>query len=95
MARRKSYRAELAALMGPPADTQARRIIAKFGGVPVLARLLGYSLSQVYRWTYGRDARSSGTGGVIPPRALGRIIELAPTVGVTLTSEDLDPRTTP
>lgn len=72
--------------------TQAHRIIAKFGGPRALARLLGYDASQVYRWTYRKDRYSNGTNGVIPEKALRRILKLARVHGVLLTQDDLDPR---
>ena len=74
--------------------TQAHRVIAKFGGPYALARLLEYSPSQVYRWTYEKDAARNGTGGVIPKAPLYRIIKLARRERVLLTSADLDPRQT-
>lgn len=71
-------------------SNQAKRVIEKFGGEPVVARLLGLAPSTVYRWTYPVSKR--GTGGVIPAKSLIELLRLARPLGVLITSEDLDPR---
>ena len=70
-------------------DSQATRIITKFGGPIDLAKLLECAPSTVYRWTYA--VSEGGTGGNIPPRPLSRIIALARIHGVHLTKDDVYP----
>jgi len=76
-------------------DTQAQRIIDKFGSAYRLSaalKAIGYlrNPSTVYRWTYSRE--KGGTDGMVPTRALTYILRAARFEGVMLTPEDLDPR---
>lgn len=71
--------------------TQAERVIAKFGGPTELSRILNYTLAAVCKWTYPRT--KGGCHGLIPTRALDRILSTARLHGVLLTEEDLKPRT--
>lgn len=74
-------------------ESQSARIIAKFGGAHTLANQIGYDPSQVFRWRYPEAPHPKrGTGGVIPARALRRILALARLSGVLLTEDDLRPR---
>lgn len=74
-------------------DSQAARIIAKFGGPYPLARKIGYDASQVFRWRYPEAPHlKRGTGGMIPQRALRLILQMAREEGVLLTDDDLTPR---
>jgi hypothetical protein len=75
-------------------QTQAARVIAKFGGAQVLgkalARVSGRDRSRVYRWGYPKS--KGGTGGVIPSSVIADVLTAARLEGVHLTAEDLDPR---
>lgn len=76
-------------------DTQASRIIAKFGGARRLASILASigkprDPSSIYKWAYPKE--KDGTGGLIPTSAWPDIISAARYDGVVLTLEDLDPR---
>lgn len=74
-------------------DSQAARIIAKFGGPYPLARKIGYDASQVFRWRYPEAPHPKrGTGGMIPQRALRLILAMAREEGVLLTDDDLTSR---
>lgn len=80
----------------PVYQTQAERVVAKFGGVRRLLRLFEeagrpISASTIYRWLYPRG-KSSGCGGRIPSRMMPEVILIAREDGMILTSEDLDPR---
>ena len=77
-------------------QTQAERVIKKFGGVHELAdafakHKINRSKSTIYRWSYPYGV-NGGTGGLIPLAAMQDILWLAEQEGVKLTSEDLDPR---
>lgn len=72
-------------------STQADRIIARFGGVKHLARAINYSQAAVYKWN--RPQYKGGSDGLVPTRALERIMTVARMFGVLLTEEDLKPRT--
>lgn len=79
-------------------QTQAQRVIHKFGGARALCRALNevcgedkryYNPSSIYRWTYPRD--KGGTGGTIPTRAMVYIFKAARLYGLLLTEEDFFP----
>lgn len=73
-------------------ESQAARIINKFNGPYPLARAIGYDASQVFRWRYPEAPHPKrGTGGVVPPRALRRVIAVAREMGVMLEPGDLVP----
>jgi hypothetical protein len=76
-------------------ETQAERIIRKFGGVPRLLELLRIvgkprNKASVYKWTY--PASKGGTGGLIPTSAWPAILLAARLDGILITSQDMDPR---
>lgn len=78
------------------AETQAVRVIKKFGGARNLMRLLeqvdpdnAINPSSIYRWTYPKE--KGGTGGVIPTRALPILIRAARYAGIFIDIEDLYP----
>lgn len=70
---------------GNPRYGQAEYIIRKFGGESSLARLLGISRVQVYRWTYRRPV---GTDGLIPLRWRSTIETQARLQGILLLPRD-------
>jgi hypothetical protein len=70
-----------------PATTPAEKVIEAFGGVRVLARLLGRNPSSVVRWRQPKS--EGGTGGVVPSALQGRVLTLARAQGLALTAEDL------
>lgn len=73
-------------------ESQAARIIDKFNGPYPLAAAIGYDASQVFRWRYPEAPHPKrGTGGVVPPRALRRIISVARELGVMLEPQELVP----
>jgi hypothetical protein len=73
-------------------DSQAHRVIAKFGRPRDLCRALALAgadirdPSVVYRWTYEKPV---GTGGLIPNTAIPSILKAARLQGILLTDEDL------
>jgi hypothetical protein len=73
-------------------DSQAHRVIAKFGRPRDLCRALALAgeevrdPSVVYRWTYERPM---GTGGLIPNAAIPAILKAARLQGIMLTVDDL------
>lgn len=74
-------------------ESQSALIIAKFGGAHTLAEQIGYDPSQVFRWRYPEAPHPKrGTGGMIPARAMRRILSIARASGVLLTEEDIRPR---
>lgn len=64
---------------------QAAHIIKKFGGEAALAKLIGISRIQVYRWQYGRPV---GTDGLIPPAPRLKIEKAARLQGILLLPSD-------
>lgn len=81
----------------PAKQTQAERVIAKFGNARDLARALARlaperhrNPANVYRWTYPRA--SGGTDGLIPAKAMADVLAAAAIEGVFLSPDDLDPR---
>lgn len=79
-------------------ESQAARIIRKFGGARRLAALLKsinhpIQPAAIYKWTYPKSR--GGTGGIIPTRAQGAVIQAARADGIIITSEDMDPRALP
>ena len=69
--------------------TQAETVLAKFGGACRLAKLLGCSDSTVFRWTYPRA--NGGTDGIVPGKALRKVLAIAAARGVVITAQDLYP----
>lgn len=65
----------------------AEKVIEAFGGVRVLARLLGRNPSSVVRWR--QPKAEGGTGGVVPSALQGRVLVLARERGLDITAEDL------
>lgn len=61
-------------------------MIDKFGSEYRLAKMLGCSASTVYRWTY--EGKNKGTGGLIPLKWHGKILQTARLEGICLTKED-------
>lgn len=77
-------------------DTQAGRVIAKFGGVRKLALALkiadpyyARTPSSIYRWVYPKSR--GGTGGVIPTDALIVVLKAARIEGIVIGPDDLYP----
>lgn len=76
-----------------PAKCQAQRIFDRFGVTPFgMAKLLGVSPNTTYRWLYERPR---GRGGVVPVKAMRKIIAVARVNGVLLRPADFDPRPMP
>lgn len=79
-------------------DTQAGRIVGKFGGVKrflEIAQAVGYKLnkSTVHRWAYPKER--GGLNGVIPHAHWEMITKMAALDGLFLKSVDFDPRPRP
>jgi hypothetical protein len=77
-------------------NTQADRVIHKFGGPGQMCKLLGelgpeYAIHRItiYRWTYPKG--KFGTGGVIPTRAMVKIMRAARLLGIHLEPDDFYP----
>lgn len=76
-------------------NSQAERVIRKFGGAKNLSRIL-LSLGRprdpatIYRWTYPKEI--GGTDGLIPTAAWPDLLMAARQEGIILTSEEIDPR---
>ena len=70
---------------GKPNYSQAKHIIAKFGGEVALAKLLGVSRITLYRWGYSRPI---GTDGLVPHAMRPKIEALARYEGVLLLPSD-------
>lgn len=69
-----------------PKQSQAAKIIGKFGGARQLARLLNKNASAVYKWDYPLE--KGGTGGFVPSSAITSVKEAAELAGVELTAAD-------
>ena len=67
--------------------TPAEKVIAAFGGVRPLARLLDRNPSSVVRWR--RSKQEGGTGGAVPTGLQGKVLALARMRGIILTADDL------
>lgn len=74
-----------------PPSSQAAIVIGKFGTACRLAKLLKCSDSTVYRWDYPKS--HGGSDGMIPAKALRKILELAAlqVPPVVITPADLYP----
>ena len=68
-------------------STSAQHVIDRLGGFREVADFLGVHKSRVHRWTYPRDR--GGTGGVIPQRHFGKLMDMAQKRGVDLQADDL------
>jgi|WetSurMetagenome_2_1015567.scaffolds.fasta_scaffold10977_2 hypothetical protein len=66
--------------------SQAERIIEKFGGASVVAKMLGVDPSRPYRWMYPKA--SGGSGGIIPAKYHEALMRHAHERGVDLTPHD-------
>ena len=67
----------------------ASNIIKSLGGAVQVARIAGVHRTRVYTWMRPRDA--GGTGGIIPIRHAGKIIEAARAKGIALSGDDFIP----
>jgi hypothetical protein len=67
----------------------ARTIIYQLGGVVVVARITGKSLSRVYRWMY--STKRGGTGGLIPQRLIPALLKYAEQHHIDVKPEDFLP----
>jgi hypothetical protein len=79
-------------------QTQASRIIAKFGSAANLAKALaqvgcGRDIATICRWTYarGRYKGTSTTGGLIPTQVMPAILRAARLWGIVITDKELRP----
>ncbi len=77
-------------------ETQAERVIRKFGGARRLSAVLKEigrprNATSIYRWTYSRTI--GGAGGLIPSSGLKDVLLAARHAGIILSPDDLDPRT--
>jgi hypothetical protein len=68
-------------------ETPADLVIRLFDGVRPLARLLKRNPSSIVRWRKPRE--SGGTGGAIPSRVQGLLLDLAKKRGIPLSGDDL------
>lgn len=74
------------------AETQAQRIVARFGGARKLVAALlaigeAVAVETVYRWMYPH----SNPAGVIPARQVDKIVRAAYHAGINLTDRDWSP----
>lgn len=60
----------------------AKAIIEKVGGAHAVAQITGRSVTRVYRWMYPADR--GGTGGLIPQREAGKLLDYAAEHGISL-----------
>lgn len=79
--------------IGP--ETQAERVLRKFGGARRLSDALKAvdryrNVATIYRWTYSRSI--GGAGGLIPSSGLRDVMLAARHAGIILTADDMDPR---
>lgn len=65
-----------------PADT----IIRKFNGLSVVARVTGVTIHSVMRWRRPREL--GGTGGLIPSKHIGPLMEYARSNDLPVTPGD-------
>lgn len=77
-------------------ESQAERVVKKFGGVaPLLAAFAAIgkprTRASVYKWTW--DPKRGGTGGLIPTRVWPDLLMAARIAGIFITAEDFDART--
>lgn len=82
-------------------SSQASRIAAKFGGVPMLAKALEElatatnnpkhkrEISVIYRWNLPKD--TGGADGMIPSSAMPSVLLAAKRQGILLTDKDTAP----
>ena len=65
----------------------AATVIRAFGGVRPLARALGKAPSSISRWQ--RQRKRGGTEGTIPASDQRRVLDVAASLGLKLTADDL------
>lgn len=73
---------------GRPTYNQAAKVIARFGGEPVLAELLGVHRCTLYRWNYRAPY---GSDGLIPVRMVEKVNRAARIEGIVITDDDWVP----
>jgi hypothetical protein len=67
----------------------AARIIRLCGGVDAVASATGVHITRVYGWRVPRDTKQrTGTGGSIPQKYWGKLINLAGENGELITVDD-------
>lgn len=67
-----------------PRYAQAHNVVAAFGGVTALARMMGWNRATIHKWMMPRAAHPGGTDGIIPTRALLKIRDHARHEGVLI-----------
>jgi len=70
----------------------AQNIIKKCGGVSAVADMLSVSTVTVHRWTYPKER--GGTGGLVPTKQQGALLEAARAHGIDLRPDDFFPTPT-
>jgi adenosylmethionine-8-amino-7-oxononanoate aminotransferase len=65
----------------------AELLVARFGGVRPLARVIDKHPSIVMRWK--TPVERGGGGGIVPVKLMPRILEIAQEKGVKLTADEL------
>lgn len=65
----------------------AKSIIAKIGGVDVVASVTGKHISRVYRWMYPKER--GGTGGLIPQVEAIKLLSHARSNSIDLDAEEI------
>ena len=64
----------------------AKTIIARLGGIKIVAEITGRDKSRVSRWMY--PVERGGTGGLIPQREAVKLLQYAENHGVRLKAAD-------
>jgi hypothetical protein len=70
-------------------ETPAARVTRLFGGPDNLAKALGISRVQIWRWD--QPVRKGGAGGTVPSRHHQKLLEMAAERKIGLTAHDLMP----
>lgn len=71
----------------------ATKLVEKFGGPEIVARVTGRASTAPYRWQHTKD--KGGTGGLVPQRYHRALLDYAEANGIDWKAEDfLPPRET-
>jgi hypothetical protein len=73
-----------------PRYGQADHLVDKFGGLPAVSRLVGQHPITIRKWSY--PVAKGGQDGLVPRKALDKLLRGAREEGVYLTEDDLAPR---
>ena len=73
----------------PVKNKSAERVISAFGGVPVVASIIGIHRTNVYKWM--KPVSVHGTNGMVPMKYAVILLNAAKQRGISLSADDFVP----